>query len=182
MSVLEKMAGHRVRRELTHISYNEEWLALDWQLRRQVTRGAGFMSTLKRALFDAGAVESQAFRKNDQELCGIGIVPDLWAIARNDRTTVFVACEIEDSNPITENKLQQYVWLWEQADATTEVDVVVVAVDRYGTNQRLVDLFEASHFFLAGESDLAPQSLPEIRRLARVPEVSLLSPSNGGAA
>lgn len=65
----------------------------------------------------------------------VGILPDGW-LREGD---TFVALEIEDSNPLSFDKLWKYCQLWDVLDFY-DLSLRLLVFDRYGQSQRELDL------------------------------------------
>jgi hypothetical protein len=87
----------------------------------------------------------------------IGIIPDGWF---EEKTGTFVCIEIEDSHPLSEEKLWNYCELYRMLEAMNVGDLRLLVFYRYGHNQRELDLCAV---YLGGVVEMA--------RLRRVREV-----------
>jgi hypothetical protein len=67
----------------------------------------------------------------------IGIIHDGWF---EEKTGTFVCIEIEDCHPLTEDKLWNYCKLYARLEAMNVGDLRLLVFDRYGHNQRELDL------------------------------------------
>ena len=78
----------------------------------------------------------------------IGFIPDGWfeQIAIGESGPTLVCVEIEDSNPLTPEKLWRYCDLWDTLDFY-DCDLRLLVFDRYGENERELNL---GAFYIAG--------------------------------
>lgn len=89
---------------------------------------------------------------------GFGFIPDAWAWdeagADDWALTSIIACEIQHSSPITEEKLENYCWLWWAAEYGY-LQVRLMVVDRC-ENLREVDLMAHAYASLDPDAKLLP--------------------------
>lgn len=86
----------------------------------------------------------------DVEECYVrdcGVVPDLWVL----KDGKLIAIEIEDTSPITFEKLIKYEQLWFYLDCDS-LWFRLICFDRYGEKSTEIDLEHASSFFGARHS------------------------------
>ena len=85
----------------------------------------------------------------DDKLGAFGLVPDGWFIEMHPADMnwpLVTAIEIEDTNFISASKMRRYVNLWENLDFES-VSLRVLVFDRYGDNERELDLLNAWRCF-----------------------------------
>lgn len=87
----------------------------------------GFSTAVRRHLATEGEVRRGS----------VGIIPDGWF---EDQKGTFICVEIEDGHPLTPEKLWLYCDLWATLDACDVGYLHLLVFDRYGHNQRELDL------------------------------------------
>jgi hypothetical protein len=163
VSRIENMAIRQVRDTLNVIYLDNEPWQIEWQPRVQPKSGLGFSSSVRKMIEDTGdwsgeyeCLESVGCDDTDcahtpRPVIDIPlVVPDLWGFARNpdhDHLMV-VAVEIEDTNPISEEKLARFVSIFHALD-DVGLNIALVVADRYGQSVRTVSLFRAA--YLSGD-------------------------------
>lgn len=112
---------------------------------RRSERHTSFQQTLKRALIAQSALgitdAERPAHEEHMEWCWANLwrpsfVPDLWYVAENREIHVF---EIEDTSPLTAEKLCKLVDFWWSMD-NEGWDVRCTVFDRYGLQPRRINL------------------------------------------
>lgn len=81
-----------------------------------------------------------------QEIFDRGVIPDGWIIEPKPhgypgtRLARVIAVEVEDTHKLSSEKLDRYADMWWSFDSTCELDLALLAVDRYGQANRWFNL------------------------------------------
>lgn len=91
-------------------------------------------------------------------------VPDGWVVVPSeDRSgtvvATVVAIEVEDTNKLSSIKLMDYGYLWWGFDGTTELDLQLLSVDRYGNTETWFNMTTVGYLEIFGDRDDAEKSV-----------------------
>lgn len=117
------------------------------------------VSARKMSLWSNGKIKTKGFRKNllkelknrdgfvakEIKSCTMGIVPDAHYFEDNN----VVIVELEDTNKLSFNRLLRYCEMWSVFDyELPSIMPRLIVMDRYGMNQREIDLMQYYHTFV----------------------------------
>jgi len=99
-----------------------------------------------------------------QEMPSFHRVPDAWIMVKNPTPwkwspihedisrefPFFIAVEVEDTSPLTKEKLRDYADLWFDLDCEDVCGFALLVADRYGTTFKFLDPCSAWHSLCLG--------------------------------
>lgn len=87
-------------------------------------------------------------------------VPDGWVVVPSDRpdssvVASVIAIEVEDTHRLSIEKLREYGYLWWGFDGTMELELYLVAVDRYGHTETWFDMTTVGYMTLGDGAEIS---------------------------